>query len=916
MKAFLDFTAAQFGHREAYMWLENDLIVSRSFIEWRDDATRMATIVRRRFGTGQKIALIGEMSYVWICAYHGIINSGNVSVPLDTKLSAPELAERLRFADVSVVFLAKKYHHLEEEITRECGEAMTFLSLENSLEELPGISPEKLEPVDPDSLASLMFTSGTSGDGLKAAMITQRAMLADVTGPVPLCVPGDRLLSVLPIHHCFEIFVGQMKYLYLGGTICINDNMANLIPNLSRFGITIVVAVPALANMLAGFIAANLRMHSIDEVRQMLGGKLRRITIGGASVSEKVLGILSQADITLFVGYGLTETAGGCLANCDASIRPREAGAPYVIGMQMKLVDGELCLKGPMVMEGYYKSPELTAKVMHDGWFHTGDLAEITNEGYVIIRGRKDNMIKTPNGEKVYPEDWEDRLHSITGVTSAMVANVRQHLTAILFLKDDTQALREAIISAVDAINAQLPNHEKVLDIRFREKPFPMTTSMKIRRREVMREMEEESQPTGACSPVENDEQKYVLDQVLKVLPADTAIGIDDNLFDCGMDSLLAIHLALLLDCDPSMVYMYRTVRQLAGHVRSEPAVKTASRIKDINHFISVRPEASDGIGEAVLLTGANGYLGVHLLTELTAKGYKVICLVRNDASLDKACRYFGISFPGHDIEVVIGDVTKQCLGLAAEQYNDLCARVKTVFHTAALVNHVGSEEASSRVNVEGTKEIIRFCEKAGAKLFHMSSYAVTGFGTDAILTEDVLDIGQSIDQNPYIKTKYQAEEQVLQARGRSVPSTIFRIGNLTARASDGLFQMNAETSGMSAQLNAIRKLGIFPESMRRILYDATAVDEAARAIILLAESFGAGYIWHIINPHARTLAQLTEANAVPDAEFISSLAANGTDRDIVIMSVYYRMIQEGFNSGFDSSATQETLEKLGFAWQ
>lgn len=165
--------------------------------------------------------------------------------------------------------------------------------------------PQALPEPDPDALSSLMFTSGTSGDGLKAAMITQRAILADVIGPVPLCVPGDRLLSLLPIHHCFEIFVGQMKYLYLGATICVNDSMANLIPNLTRFGITIVVAVPALANMLAAFIAQGLKTHTIDEVRKMLGGRLRRITIGGASASKEVIETLGLAGITTLTSFVL-----------------------------------------------------------------------------------------------------------------------------------------------------------------------------------------------------------------------------------------------------------------------------------------------------------------------------------------------------------------------------------------------------------------------------------------------------------------------------------------------------------------------------------------------------------------------------------------------------------------------------------
>ncbi len=918
LRAFLDYMAERFDTADAYRWLEGDAIASKSFTELRDDASGVASKLFGLYGSGRKMALIGDMSYPWICAYYGIMNSSNISVPLDTKLNPSELAERLDYADVSIVFLSRRYERLKETILSCCRAVEAILCLEECPEELLQTASPDLPPVDPDALASLMFTSGTSGDGLKAAMITQRAILADVTGPVPLCVPGDRLLSLLPIHHCFEIFVGQMKYLYLGATICINDSMANLIPNLTRFGITIVVAVPALANMLAAFIAQGLKTRTIDEVKGMLGGRLRRITIGGASASREVIDTLALAGITIFVGYGLTETAGGCLANCDASIRPLEAGAPYVDGMKMKLDDGELCLRGPMVMQGYYKAPELTARVMEDGWFHTGDLAEITGEGYVIIHGRKDNMIKTSSGEKIYPEVWESRLSTIEGVSAAMVANVDDHLTAILLLKEDAPERREAAIRAIDAMNAALPGYEKILDVRFRDKPFPMTTSLKIKRREVMGELVQ-SPREASCTPPENDLQRRILEMVMQLLPGGRAVGIDDNLYENGLDSLSTINLALLLDCAPEAIYACRTIRRLSECLQEGaspmPSSGGVQKVEGINRYIALKPEAPGGLGGTVLLTGANGYLGAHILAELVKEGQTVICLVRNGEKLERACRYYGFSEALRQVETIVGDITAERLGLNEAAYDALCARVDAVIHAAALVSHVGSAETSFRVNVGGTQEVIQLCKQSGASLFHISTYAVTGFGTDAPLTEGALDIGQEIALNPYIQTKYQAEEQVLLARARGVPSTIFRVGNLSPRASDGLFQMNAESSGMASQLRAFRKLGVFPESMREVPYDATEVDLAARAVVLLAREDGTGHIWHIMNPDVACLERLTDARPAQDAEFADRLAALSTDRDVAILSVYYRMKQNGFNTRFASSKTQGELARLGFAW-
>ena len=248
LNEFLDYTAERYGDIEAYVWGEGEKLVSKTFAELRGDAARTAAWITSRFGTRQKMALIGDTSYSWINVYYGIMCSSNISVPTDVKLSMEQIAAQLDFADVSVVFLSRKYEALKDHILENCKQVEEVLTMEDFPEAAPETALElKDMKVDCDALASLMFTSGTSGDALKAAMITHRGIIADVIGPVPLCVPGDRLLSVLPIHHCFEIFVGQMKYLYLGGTICINDSMANLLPNLTRFGITIVVAVPALA---------------------------------------------------------------------------------------------------------------------------------------------------------------------------------------------------------------------------------------------------------------------------------------------------------------------------------------------------------------------------------------------------------------------------------------------------------------------------------------------------------------------------------------------------------------------------------------------------------------------------------------------------------------------------------------------
>ena len=443
-----------------------------------------------------------------------------------------------------------------------------------------------------------------------------------------------------------------------------------------------------------------------------------------------------------------------------------------------------------------------------------------------------------------------------------------------------------------------------------------MTTSLKIRRAEVMKELAQSDGVKKPVTPPQNEAQSTIADWVMQLLPNAGGIGIDENLFDCGLDSLTAIHLAVLMHCDPTVIYECKTIEKLSEYKSSENTNRSISdgmKVAGINKYIS--PAISEKPCGDVLFTGASGYLGIHLLNEWKLSDKKAVCLVRSKESFEKSREYYGIPESTENIELIVGDITKDRLGLSPEAYEQLCDRIGTVVHAAALVSHVGNNEESYKVNVEGTQEIIRFCAKANAQLYYISSYAVSGFNSQKALTEDLLDIGQEIIQNPYIQTKYQAEEQVLLARDKGVLSSIYRIGNLTERSSDGKFQKNASESGMAAQLRAFSALSVYPESMSDVLYDSTAVDEAAKAVAVLAESEGTGHIRHIMNPNVKSIEQLTGASMISDAEFALKLSENSADRDIAILSIYYRMKQDGFNTSFDMTKTLGELTKLGFNW-
>ncbi|MCR5507337.1 MAG: AMP-binding protein [Lachnospiraceae bacterium] len=935
VKEFIWQIADQFGEYEAYEWYDNGGIVTRSFIDLNNDVSYISRQMHRTLGEQRHVAIIGDKSYMWMCIFYGIVTSANVAVPMDVKLGAGGIADRLDFADVSVVFLSKKYACLKDEIEKSCPKVDRIINIEGYLESVPQEAlSEPLLMVYPDQVSVLLFTSGTSGNGFKAAMITQGALLSGVRDYAPLYRPGDTTLSVLPIHHCFELFLGQMKASYSGVTICINDDIADLIRDLNLFKVNSMIAVPAVAKLLCSVIEKGLKSGSADEARKLLGGNFNRITIGGAASGRTVIETLKKAGIKAYNGYGLTESSGGCLFNFTTESNPEACGMNPYDDLEVKIKDGELLLRGTYIVKGYYKQPELTEEVFKDGWLHTGDMAEFADDGNVVILGRRDNMINLANGEKVYPEKLEDMISMIPGVHLAMVCAPADHLTAVILLKDDSDEVKDHVIKRIDEMNETLPGYEKITGIRFRDTPFPMTPTMKIKRRVVIEELMRDAGEAIPYVPAQNEAQAEILEHIRQLLPNADNIGIKDNLYERGLDSLTTLNLSILLKCSPALIYECRSVERIAerleesGHAdetdngRAAPGSDTASRCTDeavkipgINDLIGNGAENAgwdeDG---AILLTGATGYLGPHILNELSADKRRIYCLVRSVERFEKACEYYGVAV-NDDIRIVTGDITLERFGLPEDEYGRLCKEVNTVFHCAASVAHAGSIEGSYEVNVKGTEEVIGFCLSSGARLYHMSSYAVTGFGTDNVLTENVLDIGQNIDRNPYVFTKYRAEECVLSARKDGVASTVFRIGNLTRRSKDGLFQMNADTNGLAAQVRAINKLKVYPENMGNVKYDDTPVDKAAKAVILLAKNCGTGKIWHIMSPDIKGISEVADAKPVSEQEFLDRLTESSGDKDIAMLSIYYRMNKDGFNPNFDFTMTLDELARLGFKW-
>ena len=503
---------------------------------------------------GKRISVIGENCYQWATSYLAAVCGTGVVVPLDKELSAEELKQLIIEADVSAVLFAKKYEKMFKEMMAsgdtglemlvnfspadECGEGV--FSWESLVEE----GKKLVESGDrsfidaeiyADEMSVLLFTSGTTGIA-KGVMLSHRNICEDLmSAPTILNVnTWDIFFSVLPVHHTYECTCGFLMPLYKGASIAYCEGLKYIVKNLAEVQPTMILAVPLIFESLYNNIMKNVRKQGkeglvrkvlalnkvtkkvgldlnkllLKDILKVFGGRMRVLISGGAAIDPAILQFFNDLGFISVQGYGLTECAPMAALNPDRHKYMRNSSVGHLLpGMEVKIEDknedgiGEICVKGPNVMLGYYNMPEETAKVIKDGWFHTGDLGYVDDEEFIYITGRKKNVIITANGKNVFPEELEYYLGRSTMVSESMVwaqeDESGQDTVIVATIKPDMEEVEAAIgkdaagddaqvekllWTEVDKINENLPFFKKIKRINLRREEFEKTTGKKIKR--------------------------------------------------------------------------------------------------------------------------------------------------------------------------------------------------------------------------------------------------------------------------------------------------------------------------------------------------------------------------------------------------------------------------------------------------
>ena len=524
--------------------------------EIRDMINYLGTALINLGLKGKRIGVIGENRYEWELAYLSVVCGVGIVVPMDKSLPANELEEVIERSEVEAIFYSKKYEEIIKKIKySEKNKLKHLISMDTDIHE-EGIYSEKelIEKgkemldsgnkeyinakINPEEMRIMLFTSGTTSKS-KVVALSHKNLISNVMdyASVVDVDSNDRILSFLPLHHVYECTVGMLVSLYVGAERSFCDGIRHIMENLNEYKITYAAFVPAIYEMMYKNIwkmiqkedkieetkklmqeykdkSMEEKKKAFKEIHNMYGGCIKLFISGAAALDKEVIETFRNWGINLCQAYGLTETSPIIGIETNEHHRVGSIGRPIPhVEARIDEADddgvGELVVKGPNVMLGYYNNKKATDSVMEDGWFHTGDLARIDEDGYIFICGRKKSVIVLKNGKNIYPEEMEGLVNKIEGVKESFIFgkqqtddkdNIKIHVK-IVFNKDimkeaykveKEEDIYRVLTEKIKEVNSVMPKYKAIRGIIVSEEPLIKTTTGKIKRQANLELIEKE----------------------------------------------------------------------------------------------------------------------------------------------------------------------------------------------------------------------------------------------------------------------------------------------------------------------------------------------------------------------------------------------------------------------------------------
>lgn len=466
------------------------------------DVRRLASWMLRTHGSGRRFAVIGENSYEWLLAFFAALASGNVAVPVDKDLPAGEIAWMLRKAEVSAAFVSNTY---EDQLREAEGvETVAFRALKSlqgdRWEDFAFVSPA------PESAACIFFTSGTSGRS-KGVLLTHGNLASDVfLAARNVDLLGGPTVAVLPFHHAFGLVSAVLDSYFLNVEIFLNRSLKHVKEDLLLARPKVLFLVPLFVEVFhrqiqdgirkggkekkvrIGLRCSNallkagvdIRRRLFREVLDAFGGDLQLIVCGGARLDPVYPKAFRDFGIDVLNGYGATECSPVIAVNRNHYQRDGSVGpALPEVGIRIS-GEGEVLVRGPIVMKEYYRDPEETALALRDGWYATGDLGYVDRDGFLFLTGRLKNLIILGNGENISPEELENDFGADPGVAAVMVCERDNAIVAEIFPQEEYLGNQAYFDTLMRKVNEGRPLYKQVTRVILRDQDFVRNTVRKI----------------------------------------------------------------------------------------------------------------------------------------------------------------------------------------------------------------------------------------------------------------------------------------------------------------------------------------------------------------------------------------------------------------------------------------------------
>ena len=557
-REMIEYSVKNYANNVAYKYkkdgdLKNVQYIEKTYNEVGEDIKSLATELLSRGLEKKKIVLIGNNRYEWCISYLAVTTANMIIVPMDKALPSNEIEKLVEKSEADVAIFDKKYLEVMQKLKNDDNINLKLLICMDEVKEKDvekfsnilekgkklvedGNNTYEQIKVDEEKMSIMLFTSGTTNFP-KAVMLSQKnicANLSDFASWVKL-YPTDVLLSFLPIHHTFECTVTFLYGFYSGCTIAFCDGLKYIQKNLVEYKVSVFVAVPLvletmykkiqktiedkgktkLINKMTKFsnkllkYKIDLRKVIFKQILDNFGGNLRVVLYGAAPMNKETIVGFNNFGIELVQGYGLTETSPVIAAETDKEKMPGSVGlALPSLNVKIDKPDengeGEILVKGPSVMIGYYNNEEENKKAFSDGWFRTGDYGYIKEDGFIYVTGRKKDIIVLKNGKNIYPQELEFLINKIPYVIESLVYQREKDKTdtmlcaKIVYDKDllkndlgekDEDEIEKFIWEKIKELNKDLPVYKHIKKIKITTEPLIKTTTQKVKRYEELKSL-------------------------------------------------------------------------------------------------------------------------------------------------------------------------------------------------------------------------------------------------------------------------------------------------------------------------------------------------------------------------------------------------------------------------------------------